>query len=130
MSCSAPDPFPTFAQTPSRQRGEMLRRAFEIMIAEADDLARLVSRENGKVFADAKAEVLYAAEFFRWFSEEAVRIEGDFRTSPSGDKRIIAPFTASSISASSKTINGAFPPNSIEVRITRSAACFKRIFPT
>ena len=81
--------FPTFAQTPSRQRGEMLRRAFEIMIAEADDLARLVSRENGKVFADAKAEVLYAAEFFRWFSEEAVRIEGDFRTSPSGDKRII-----------------------------------------
>lgn len=67
----------------------MLRRAFEIMIVEADDLARLVSRENGKVFADAKAEVLYAAEFFRWFSEEAVRIEGDFRTSPSGDKRII-----------------------------------------
>ena len=81
--------FPTFAQTPSRQRGEMLRRAFEIMIAEADDLARLISRENGKVFADAKGEVLYAAEFFRWFSEEAVRIEGDFRTSPSGDKRII-----------------------------------------
>ena len=81
--------FPTFAQTPSRQRGEMLRRAFEIMIAEADDLARLVSRENGKVFADAKAEVLYAAEFFRWFSEEAVRIAGDFRMSPSGDKRIL-----------------------------------------
>ena len=81
--------FPVIAQTPPRQRGEMLRRAFEIMIAEADDLAQLISRENGKVFADAKGEVLYAAEFLRWFSEEAVRIAGDFRTSPSGDKRII-----------------------------------------
>ncbi len=81
--------FPLIASTPPRQRGEMLRRAFEIMIAEADDLARLISRENGKIFADAKGEVLYAAEFLRWFSEEAVRITGDFRTSPSGDKRFI-----------------------------------------
>jgi succinate-semialdehyde dehydrogenase/glutarate-semialdehyde dehydrogenase len=81
--------FHTFAKTPSRVRGEILRRAFEIMIAEADDLARLVSRENGKVFADAKGEVLYAAEFFRWFSEEAVRVNGEFRHSPSGDKRIL-----------------------------------------
>ena len=81
--------FPAFAKTPARVRGEILRRAFEIMIAEADDLARLVSRENGKVFADAKGEVLYAAEFFRWFSEEAVRVNGEFRHSPSGDKRIL-----------------------------------------
>jgi succinate-semialdehyde dehydrogenase/glutarate-semialdehyde dehydrogenase len=50
--------FPAFAKMPARVRGEILRRAFEIMIAEADDLARLVSRENGKVFADAKGEVL------------------------------------------------------------------------
>ena len=57
--------FPTFAKMPARARGEILRKAFEIMIAEADDLARLVSRENGKVFSDAKGEVLYAAEFFR-----------------------------------------------------------------
>lgn len=81
--------FPLIASISPRQRGEMLRRAFEIMIAEADDLARLISRENGKIFADAKGEVLYAAEFLRWFSEEAVRITGDFRTSPSGDKRFI-----------------------------------------
>ena len=81
--------FPSFAKMPARARGEILRKAFEIMISEADDLARLVSRENGKVLADAKGEILYAAEFFRWFSEEAVRINGEFRHSPSGDKRIL-----------------------------------------
>ncbi len=79
----------SFAATAPRVRAEILRKAFEIMIAEADDIARLVSRENGKVFSDAKGEVLYAAEFFRWFSEEAVRTPGDFRKSPSGDKRIL-----------------------------------------
>jgi succinate-semialdehyde dehydrogenase/glutarate-semialdehyde dehydrogenase len=81
--------FPIIANISPRQRGEMLRRAFEIMIDEADVLARLISRENGKILADAKGEVLYAAEFLRWFSEEAVRITGDFRISPSADKRII-----------------------------------------
>ena len=86
---AAANAFPTFAKMAPRVRGEILRKAFEIMIAEADDLARLVSRENGKVFSDAKGEVLYAAEFFRWFSEEAVRINGEFRHAPSGDKRIL-----------------------------------------
>jgi succinate-semialdehyde dehydrogenase/glutarate-semialdehyde dehydrogenase len=66
-----------------------LRKAFEIMVAEADELAKIISRENGKVFSDARGEVLYAAEFLRWFSEEAVRITGDYRTAPSGDKKII-----------------------------------------
>jgi succinate-semialdehyde dehydrogenase/glutarate-semialdehyde dehydrogenase len=59
------------------------------MVAEADHLATLISKENGKVFSDARGEVMYAAEFFRWFSEEAVRTPGDFRKSPSGDKRIL-----------------------------------------
>ncbi len=86
---AASNAFPAFAKMPARARGEILRKAFEIMIAEADDLARLVSRENGKVFSDAKGEVLYAAEFFRWFSEEAVRVNGEFRHAPSGDKRIL-----------------------------------------
>lgn len=86
---AASNAFPTFAKMPARARGEILRKAFEIMIAEADDLARLVSRENGKVFSDAKGEILYAAEFFRWFSEEAVRVNGEFRHAPSGDKRIL-----------------------------------------
>ena len=81
--------FKGWANTAPRIRGEILRKAFEIMVAEADQLAEIISRENGKVLSDAKGEVLYAAEFFRWFSEEAVRINGEFRTSPSGDKRII-----------------------------------------
>lgn len=78
-----------FAALPPRQRAEMLRRAYELMIAEIDSLAELVTRENGKVLADARGEILYAAEFFRWFSEEAVRIQGDYRMAPSGDKRIL-----------------------------------------
>jgi succinate-semialdehyde dehydrogenase/glutarate-semialdehyde dehydrogenase len=81
--------FKGWAKTAPRVRGEILRKAFEIMVAESDRLAEIISRENGKVLSDAKGEVLYAAEFFRWFSEEAVRINGEFRTSPSGDKRII-----------------------------------------
>jgi succinate-semialdehyde dehydrogenase/glutarate-semialdehyde dehydrogenase len=81
--------FKSWAKTAPRVRGEILRKAFEIMVAEADRLAEIVSRENGKVLTDAKGEILYAAEFFRWFSEEAVRINGEYRTSPSGDKKII-----------------------------------------
>lgn len=86
---AAASAFESFAATPARVRGEMLRRAYEIMVDEAEGLARLVSRENGKILADARAEVSYAAEFFRWFSEEAVRVAGDFRRSPGGDKTII-----------------------------------------
>ena len=81
--------FPEWAKTAPRFRAEILRKAFEIMVAEADSLAEIVSRENGKVLSDAKGEILYAAEFFRWFSEETVRVQGDFRKSPSGDKRIV-----------------------------------------
>jgi succinate-semialdehyde dehydrogenase/glutarate-semialdehyde dehydrogenase len=81
--------FKSWAKTAPRVRGEILRKAFEIMVAEADRLAEIVSRENGKVLTDAKVEILYAAEFFRWFSEEAVRINGEYRTSPSGDKKIV-----------------------------------------
>ena len=80
---------PTWAKTAPRVRAEILRKAFELMTQEADDLAELISKENGKALPDAKGEVTYAAEFFRWFSEEAVRISGDFRMSPSGDKRIL-----------------------------------------
>ena len=79
----------SWAKSAPRVRAEILRKAFEIMTAEADSIATIVSKENGKVLSDAKGEVLYAAEFFRWFSEEAVRVSGDFRKSPSGDKRIL-----------------------------------------
>ena len=81
--------FPSWAKTAPRVRSEILRKAFEIMVAESDHLAKIVSMENGKVLTDAKGEIAYAAEFFRWFAEEAVRTPGDFRSSPSGDKRIL-----------------------------------------
>ncbi len=83
------DAFQSWSATPSRQRAEILRAAFEIMSAELDDCARIITLENGKAFADARAEATYAAEFFRWFSEEAVRVEGGFRDAPAGDKTII-----------------------------------------
>ncbi|MEU8270327.1 NAD-dependent succinate-semialdehyde dehydrogenase [Sphaerisporangium sp. NPDC049002] len=79
---------PWAARAP-RERAEILRRAFELMTAEAGQIAELIVRENGKVLADARAEVTYAAEFFRWFAEEAVRVQGDYRLAPGGDKRII-----------------------------------------
>ena len=81
---AAHDAFPAWKTTPPRQRGEMLRRAFEAMTGSQEELARLITQENGKVLADARAEVAYAAEFFRWFGEEAVRIDGDYRTAPNG----------------------------------------------
>ena len=76
--------FPSWRATAPRARAEILRKAWELMMAEHDSLARTIVQENGKVLADAKAEVTYAAEFFRWFSEEAVRIDGDYRRAPSG----------------------------------------------
>jgi len=81
--------FKSWAKTAPRIRAEILRKAFEIMVEEADRLAEIISAENGKVLSDAKSEILYAAEFFRWFSEEAVRINGEFRTAPNGDKKIL-----------------------------------------
>ncbi|MBM2614851.1 NAD-dependent succinate-semialdehyde dehydrogenase [Actinoplanes sp. LDG1-06] len=78
-----------WAAAPPRERSELLRAAYEILAAETDDLAEVIVRENGKAWADAVAEARYAAEFFRWFAEEAVRVHGDYRLSPAGDKRII-----------------------------------------
>ena len=86
---AASEAFKTWSRSAPRVRSELLRKAFETMVVEADQIAKLVSMENGKVFTDARAEVMYAAEFFRWFAEEAVRTPGDFRPAPSGDKRIL-----------------------------------------
>ncbi|MDH5293424.1 MAG: aldehyde dehydrogenase family protein, partial [Acidimicrobiia bacterium] len=79
-----------FAAMPPRQRAEILRKAFEIMNARADEIAGLIVAEMGKAYVEARAEAVYAAEFFRWFSEEAVRNIGYINTAPGGDKRIIA----------------------------------------
>ncbi|MCS3843384.1 NAD-dependent succinate-semialdehyde dehydrogenase [Microbacterium sp. AK031] len=81
--------FAGWSRTAPRDRSELLRRAFEIMREEREEIAEIIVRENGKSFADALTEVDYANEFFRWFSEEAVRVPGDYRLSPRGDKRII-----------------------------------------
>jgi succinate-semialdehyde dehydrogenase/glutarate-semialdehyde dehydrogenase len=78
-----------WAVHPPRERGEILRRAFEAMTANADDLALVMTLEMGKPLAESKAEIAYAAEFLRWFSEEAVRIEGRFGTAPNGIGRLI-----------------------------------------
>ena len=80
---------PGWAATPPRQRAEILRRAFVLMTDRAEALARLMSVENGKSLRDARGEAAYAAEFFRWYAEEAVRIEGTLMRAPSGANRIL-----------------------------------------
>jgi succinate-semialdehyde dehydrogenase / glutarate-semialdehyde dehydrogenase len=87
---AAADALPEWAATPPRQRGECLRRAFELMTERADQLARLMVVENGKALRDARGEIAYAAEFFRWYAEEAVRIDGHISMAPSGANRIVA----------------------------------------
>ena len=80
---------PGWAATPPRQRAECLRRAWALMIERSEAIARLMVLENGKALRDARGEVTYAAEFFRWFAEEAVRIDGSVVTAPSGANRIL-----------------------------------------
>ncbi|MFJ9390856.1 NAD-dependent succinate-semialdehyde dehydrogenase [Nocardioides sp. NPDC101246] len=80
---------PGWASTPPRERSELLRRTFELMLRDREELAALISAENGKALADARAEVAYAAEFFRWFAEEAVRSAGDYGVAPAGGSRTI-----------------------------------------
>ncbi len=80
---------PGWAAAPPRERSEVLRRTFDLMIERKEELAFLMSLEMGKSLTDARGEVVYAAEFFRWFSEQAVRIGGELRTAPSGANRIL-----------------------------------------
>ncbi|MBB0991648.1 NAD-dependent succinate-semialdehyde dehydrogenase, partial [Dietzia alimentaria] len=80
---------PSWAAVPARERAEILRRAYELIVERADELALLMTTEMGKPLAEAKGEVTYGAEFFRWFSEEACRIRGDARRSPDGKTRLM-----------------------------------------
>jgi len=86
---AAYDALPAWAARPPRERGECLRRTFELMTACAEPLARLMVCENGKALRDARAEVSYAAEFFRWYAEEAVRNSGALTIAPAGASRIM-----------------------------------------
>jgi succinate-semialdehyde dehydrogenase/glutarate-semialdehyde dehydrogenase len=78
-----------WAATPPRERGEILRSVFEAITARAEEFATLMTLEMGKVLAESMGEVKYGAEFFRWFAEEAVRIDGRYTRSPAGTGRII-----------------------------------------
>jgi len=78
-----------WAHHPPRERGEILRRAFELMNERAEELALLLTLEMGKPLKESQAEVTYASEFLRWFSEEAVRISGRFSTAPNGQGRLL-----------------------------------------
>src|ERR671915_2061151 len=78
-----------WSKHPPRERGEILRRAFEKIVERTDELALLMTLEMGKALAESKAEIAYAAEFFRWFSEEAVRIEGRYAVPPAGAGRML-----------------------------------------
>jgi succinate-semialdehyde dehydrogenase / glutarate-semialdehyde dehydrogenase len=78
-----------WAATAPRERGEILRRAYEAVVDQADELALLMTLEMGKPVGESRAEVLYAADFLRWFSEEAVRIEGRWATAPNGGMRML-----------------------------------------
>jgi succinate-semialdehyde dehydrogenase/glutarate-semialdehyde dehydrogenase len=81
--------FRAWAAMGPRNRSEILRCAYDLMIADADRLVALICAENGKPQSDARAEVMYAAEFFRWFSEEAVRTDGAYGVSPAGGARTL-----------------------------------------
>ena len=78
-----------WAKTPPRDRGEILRAAFERITERAEDFATLMTLEMGKTLAESRGEVTYGAEFFRWFSEEAVRISGRWMTAPNGATRLL-----------------------------------------
>jgi succinate-semialdehyde dehydrogenase/glutarate-semialdehyde dehydrogenase len=86
---AAHDAQPEWAATAPRERGEILRRAFELITERADDIALIMTLEMGKPLAESKAEITYAAEFFRWFSEEAVRISGEWKVNATGNGRVL-----------------------------------------
>jgi succinate-semialdehyde dehydrogenase/glutarate-semialdehyde dehydrogenase len=79
---------PGWAAHAPRERGEILRRAYEAIVMRADELALLMTLEMGKPLSESRSEVIYGAEFLRWFSEEAVRIDGRFATFPGGVGRL------------------------------------------
>jgi len=78
-----------WAAHPPRERGEILRRAYEMITERTDDLALLMTLEMGKTLKESKAEITYASEFFRWFAEEAVRIDGRYAVAPNGAGRLL-----------------------------------------
>ncbi|MDQ0381890.1 NAD-dependent succinate-semialdehyde dehydrogenase [Amycolatopsis thermophila] len=89
----------TWAATPPRERSQVLHRAYELMMRDRDDLAALIVAENGKSRADALSEVAYAAEFLRWYGEEAVRVEGRYGVAPAGGSRTVVTYRPVGVAA-------------------------------
>src|ERR1700692_957396 len=81
--------FDGWAGGEAREREAILWKSFELVMAQSERLAKLITLENGKALADARGEVAYAAEFFRWYAEEAVRAQGHVQTAPAGTNRIL-----------------------------------------
>ncbi len=88
-SAAAADAQAAWAASAPRERGEILRRAYEAIVAQTDELALLMTLEMGKALAESRAEIAYAAEFLRWFSEEAVRVHGRYMVNTTGAGRIL-----------------------------------------
>ncbi len=86
---AAHETFGSWRDVAPRERGDILRRAYDTIIERADDLALLMTLEMGKPVAESKAEITYAANFFRWYSEEAVRLDGRFTTNEAGAGRVL-----------------------------------------
>jgi len=85
---AASEAFAGWAERKPRERGEILRKAYEVIMAQSERLAKLITLENGKALSDSRGEVAYAAEFFRWYAEEAVRNIGNVSRAPSSGARI------------------------------------------
>ena len=88
----------SWAATPSRERAEILRKCYDNITKNSDWLAHLISLEMGKALSDSQGELLYAAEFFRWYSEEAAHIRGEIQDAPSGSNKIVAQYQPIGIS--------------------------------
>jgi succinate-semialdehyde dehydrogenase/glutarate-semialdehyde dehydrogenase len=87
---AAQEAFPAWAAKKPRERAEILRKAFEIIMRDAERFAKLITLENGKALSDSRGEIAYAAEFFRWYAEEAVRNIGQISIAPATGARIVA----------------------------------------
>src|ERR1700716_4241328 len=86
---AASDAFAAWAGKKPRERAEVLRKAFELIVRDAERFAKLITIENGKALADSRSEGVYGAEFFRWYAEEAVRNIGNLSRAPSSGARIV-----------------------------------------
>jgi succinate-semialdehyde dehydrogenase/glutarate-semialdehyde dehydrogenase len=82
--------FPAWAAKKPRERGEILRKAYEVIMRDAERFAKLITLENGKALSDSRGEIAYAAEFFRWYAGEAVRNNGQISMAPASGARIVA----------------------------------------